>query len=171
LLGEIPVVGEFLFHTKRATEDENELILLASPEIVRAMDAEQVPPLPGHYVTHPDDIDFYKLNRIEGNPDLGHYQLLPFGNGQGPAHDVGHNFYNPANADGQISPMATGAAPAGQTPMYGQPTSPVYPAGAHPAPNYGPQPIPQTYPNGQPITQTSGQMQNRVPTRTRTAGR
>lgn len=102
LLGEIPIVGEFLFHTKRATEDENELILLATPEIVRAMDADQVPPLPGHYVTHPDDFDFFKYNRIEGNPDLGHYQLLPFGNGQGPAHDVGHNFYNPNPADGRV---------------------------------------------------------------------
>jgi len=164
LLGEIPIVGNFLFHTKRATEDENELILLATPEIVRAMDAEQVPPLPGHYVTHPDDIDFYKLNRIEGQPDLGHYQLLPFGNGQGPAHDVGHNFYNPANAETQISPQATGGAagPGGNMQMYSQPGVPMYPSGAGPTP----QPVPQTYTNARPITQTSGQMQNRLPTRT-----
>ena len=161
LLGEIPVIGNFLFHTKRATEDENELILLATPEIVRAMDAEQVPPLPGHYVTHPDDIDFFKLNRIEGQPDLGHYQLLPFGNGQGPAHDVGHNFYNPANAENQISPQATGGGPGGNMQMYSQPGVPMYPSGTGPTP----QPVPQMYPNGQPISQTSGQMPNRVPTR------
>lgn len=153
LLGEIPVVGELLFHTKRATEDENELIMLATPEIVRAMDAEQVPPLPGHYVTHPDDHDFYKYNRIEGNPDLGHYQLLPYGNGQGPAHDVGHNFYNPVNADAQISPQATG----GGMQMFSQPNVPVY---------QSPQPIPQVGSNGQPISQTSGQMPPRMPART-----
>lgn len=174
LLGEIPIVGEFLFHTKRATEDENELIMIATPEIVRAMDAEQVPPLPGHYVTHPDDVDFYRLNRIEGNPDLGHYQLLPFGNGQGPAHDVGHNFYNPANAEGQISPQATGGGSiqGGQMQMQSQPNTPMYSSpGQGMAPGYGPQPVPQVYPNGQPITQTSGQMPPRMPSRTRTAGR
>ena len=172
LLGEIPIVGEFLFHTKRATEDENELIMIATPEIVRAMDAEQVPPLPGHYVTHPDDTDFYRLNRIEGNPDLGHYQLLPFGNGQGPAHDVGHNFYNPTNAERQISPQATGggAVQGGQMQIQSQPYTPMYPSSQGVAPGYGPQPVPQAYPNGQPITQTSGQMQQRVPSRIRTAG-
>lgn len=173
LLGEIPIIGEFLFHTKRATEDENELIMIATPEIVRAMDAEQVPPLPGHYVTHPDDIDFYRLNRIEGNPDLGHYQLLPFGNGQGPAHDVGHNFYNPANPNAQISPQATGggSVQGGQMQMQSQPNTPMYPSGQGMAPSYGPQPVPQGYSNGQPISQTSGQMPQRVPSRARTATR
>jgi pilus assembly protein CpaC len=161
LLGEIPIVGKFIFQTKRASEGENELIMLATPEIVRPMDAEQVPPLPGHYVTHPDDIDFYKLNRIEGNPDLGHYQLLPFGNGQGPAHDVGHNFYNPQSTGGQISPQATGS---GGGPMYNQ-SAPMYPG---PQPTYGPdpnpvpQPISQAYPRGQSIRQASGQMQPRT---------
>lgn len=159
LLGEIPIVGEYLFHTKRATEDENELIMLATPEIVRAMDAEQVPPLPGHYVTHPDDFDFYKYNRIEGNPDLGHYQLLPFGNGQGPAHDVGHNFYNPAPGDHQLSPAGSGyGAPAGTAPMQmqSQPTIPTYPT-----PNYSTGA--RVAPEPTPIQQTSG----RVPTRRR----
>jgi pilus assembly protein CpaC len=108
LLGEVPVLGTLLFHSKKATEDEKELLIVVTPEIVRPLDADQTPPLPGWYVTHPDDIDFYKLNRTEGNPDLGHYQLLPFGNGQGYAQDVGYNFYNPAPADGQMSPMATG---------------------------------------------------------------
>lgn len=145
LLGEIPLVGELLFHTKRATEDENELIMLATPEIVRAMDAEQVPPLPGHYVTHPTDHEFYKYNRIEGNPDLGHYQLLPFGNGQGPAHDVGHNFYNPQPADSQLTPAGTGyGVPAGSAPMQlqSQPGVPAYQTGARVAPE--PTPIQQT---------------------------
>lgn len=108
LLGEVPIVGSLLFHSKKATEDEKELLIVVTPEIMRPLDADQAPPLPGWYVTHPDDIDFYKLNRTEGNPDLGHYQLLPFGNGQGYAQDVGYNYYNPAPADGQMSPMVTG---------------------------------------------------------------
>jgi pilus assembly protein CpaC len=108
LLGEIPVVGTFFFHSKKTTEDEKELLIVVTPEIVRPVDADQQPPLPGWYVTHPDDIDFYKLNRTEGNPDLGHYQLLPFGNGQGYAQNVGFNLFNPGPSDGQMSPMANG---------------------------------------------------------------
>ncbi|MEZ5944276.1 MAG: pilus assembly protein N-terminal domain-containing protein [Planctomycetaceae bacterium] len=103
-LGEIPIVGQYVFNSKRATEDESELLIIVTPEIVRAMDPDQVPPLPGWYATHPDDIDFYRNNRIEGNPDLGHYQLLPYGNGQGVGEDVGYNFFNPAPQGGPIQP-------------------------------------------------------------------
>ncbi len=107
LLGEIPIIGNFFFHSRRTTEDEKELLIVVTPELVRPADADQTPPLPGWYVTHPDDVDFYKLNRTEGNPDLGHYQLLPFGNGQGYAQNVGYNIYNPRPADGQLSPAVT----------------------------------------------------------------
>lgn len=109
-LGEIPIVGSWLFNTKKATEDENELLIIVTPEIVRPMDADQVPPLPGWYSPHPNDYDFYKYNRIEGNPDLANYQLLPYGNGQGYAQDVGYNFFNPTPTDGQIAPAPTGGA-------------------------------------------------------------
>ena len=141
LLGEIPLIGDYLFNTKKATEDENELLIIVTPEIVRPVDADQAPPLPGWYVTHPDDFDLYRYNRTEGNPDLGHYQLLPFGNGQGPAQDVGYNFYNP--------PPAGGPSP-NQVPQGG------------PGPGFGPggpQPTPMVrrgYPS--PNTQTQTQM-------------
>ncbi|WP_437204907.1 pilus assembly protein N-terminal domain-containing protein [Planctomicrobium sp. SH664] len=115
-LGEIPILGTFLFHTKRATEDEKELLIIVTPEIVRAMDPDQVPPLPGWYATHPDDCDFYKYNRTEGNPDMGYYQLLPYGNGQGFGRDAGYNFFNPAPADGRIAPQPTGGAAPTQYP-------------------------------------------------------
>lgn len=117
-LGEIPYIGNYIFNTKQATEDETEILIIVTPEIVRPMDADQTPPLPGWYVTHPDDIDFYRHNRIEGNPDLGNYQLLPFGNGQGHGQDVGFNFYNPPPASEQIAP-ANGSIPTGVP--YGQP--------------------------------------------------
>lgn len=176
LLGEIPVIGEFLFHTKRATEDENELIMLATPELVRAMDAEQVPPLPGHYVTHPDDYDFFRYNRIEGNPDLGYYQLLPYGNGQGPAQDVGHNFFNPAQQGGQIAPQATGGYAPGSntTPMYSQPQLPVYqsPPPVYQGVQLSPTPAPtqiSTTPRSQAISRPAGRVPSRFPSRSSTS--
>ena len=104
LISEIPIVGQYLFHSKQATEDENEILIIVTPEIVRPMDPEQVPPLPGWYATHPNDIDFYKYNRTEGNPDMGNYQLLPYGNGQGYGQDVGYNFYQPAPNGPQLTP-------------------------------------------------------------------
>ncbi|TWT56822.1 putative type II secretion system protein D precursor [Thalassoglobus neptunius] len=96
LLGELPVLGNYLFNAKQATEDENEVLIIVTPEIVRPMDPDQVPPLPGWYVTHPNDHDLYKYNRIEGNPDMGNYEILPYGNGQGYGQDVGYNFYQPS---------------------------------------------------------------------------
>lgn len=149
-LGEIPVIGNFLFHAKQATEDENELLIIVTPEIVRPMDADQVPPLPGWYVTHPDDIDFYKYNRTEGNPDMGHYHLLPYGNGHGVGDDVGYNFYNPQPANGLEPGTYQGQQgqlmqpqyqqqyqPQYQQPQY-QPVQPQYQNG----PTYQPQPTP-----------------------------
>src|SRR5690606_32801292 len=70
-------------------------LIIVTPEIVRPMDPDQVPPMPGWYVTHPNDYDLYKYNRIEGNPDLGNYELLPYGNGQGYGQDVGFSVYEP----------------------------------------------------------------------------
>jgi pilus assembly protein CpaC len=130
LLGELPIVGTSLFSSKRATEDEKEMLILLTPEFGRAMDPEEVPPLPGWYVTHPDDFDFCKFNRIEGNPDLGDYRLLPFGNGQGYAENRGYNIHNPAPADGQYMPQGTGAAQWGQTvqPPIGNYNSPFPPS-------------------------------------------
>jgi pilus assembly protein CpaC len=67
-LGDAPVVGP-LFSGKRSLQEETELLILVTPEIVRPMDAEQVPPLPGHEVTVPNNCEFYKLGRTEGCPD------------------------------------------------------------------------------------------------------
>jgi pilus assembly protein CpaC len=147
-LGEVPVVGAFLFNTKQATEDENEMLIIVTPELVRPMDADQVPPLPGWYSTHPNDCDLYKYNRIEGNPDLGYYELLPYGNGQGYGQDTGYNLFNPQPTDGGLAPLPTGAA---QGP---------FPNGTYSAPSGLPanaaggefqqQGYPQTMPQGSP---------------------
>ncbi|MCA9030422.1 MAG: type II and III secretion system protein, partial [Planctomycetaceae bacterium] len=148
-LGEIPIVGQYVFNSKRATEDESELLIIVTPEIVRAMDPDQVPPLPGWYATHPDDIDFYRNNRIEGNPDLGHYQLLPYGNGQGVGEDVGYNFFNPAPQGGPIQPGRYGDGMTYPQDQYQQPNG-GGPIQMMPQQYYGqpgPTPTP-AYPNG-----------------------
>jgi pilus assembly protein CpaC len=146
LLGELPGIGSYLFNAKRATEDEIELVIIVTPEIVRAMDADQVPPLPAFNTTHPDDIDFCRFNRIEGQPDNSSYQLLPYGNGNGMGQNVGYNFYQPNPASGELSPTANGGmAPApgpyggaqGQ-PAYGAPMQAPYGGNPGYAPNYGP---------------------------------
>ena len=102
LLGELPLVGKVLFNRKQATEDEKELLIIVTPEIVRAMDPEDVPPMPGFYVTHPDDFDLFHYNRTEGNPDLGHYRLMPIGRAEGYGRDQGYSAAAPPTAQGGI---------------------------------------------------------------------
>ena len=184
LLGEIPIVGSYLFNSKQATEDETELLIVVTPEIVRPMDPEEVPPLPGFYVTHPDDFDFYKFNRTEGNPDLSHYRLLPYGNGNGYGENVGFGFHNPQygncrypdsgmidggsiGGEGYPPPsMGNGYAPGpGMQPTYQQQPNIPYqqPMNTMPA---GPQPTPSmgAFNQGQPqwpnVQQVGGYQRN-----------
>lgn len=117
LLGELPYVGAKLFSGKRSTEDQTELLILVSPEIIRPMDADEVPPMPNYYVTHPDDIDLYHLARTEGNPDTEVYQVPPFGHGSGHAVPVGYRLHNPAPASPMYAPVPTGAFGGGQPAM------------------------------------------------------
>ena len=113
-LGELPIIGSKLFAGKRSTEDQSELLILVSPEIVRPMDADEVPPMPNYYVTHPDDFDLYHLGRTEGNPDTEVYQVPPYGRGAGHAVPVGYRLFNPAPASPMYSPVPTGGVGGGQ---------------------------------------------------------
>ena len=113
LLGEIPFFGPILFNTKRSTEDELELLVLVTPEIVRAMDPDQVPPMPGYYVTHPNDRELYRYAMTEGAPDLEVYQLAPYGNKVGRPDAVGFNVYNPSHATPQNGPIPQANQPNG----------------------------------------------------------
>ncbi|MBX3437930.1 MAG: pilus assembly protein N-terminal domain-containing protein [Planctomycetaceae bacterium] len=149
LLSEIPLVGRHLFSTRQATEDETEMLIVVTPEIVRPMDPEEVPPMPGFYVTHPDDIDFCKLNRTEGTPDLGHYRLLPYGNGNGYGENVGFGYHNPDYGSYRNYPPTFDSG-AGYAPMSSPPPGQQHesiPRGPGPAQeNYVPQapPLPQS---------------------------
>ena len=107
LLGELPFIGGKLFNGKEASEGQTELLILVSPEIVRPMDAEEVPPLPNYYVTPPDDIDLYEYARTEGNPDTQVYQVPPYGYGTGHAVPVGYRLFAPPPVVAAPSPTQT----------------------------------------------------------------
>ena len=94
-LGELPYIGPRLFNAKEATMGETELLFLVTPEIVRPMEQDEVPPVPGFYVTHPNDYELYKYAMTEGAPDQGVYQLAPYGWGPGMGTEIGYRPYNP----------------------------------------------------------------------------
>lgn len=156
LLGEIPKLGPLLFSAKQATQDETELLVLVTPEIVRPMEPDEVPPVPGFYVTHPSDFELYKLGMTEGVPNEGVYQLAPYGNGAGTGMEVGYSHFNPAPASPMYSPVPTNPygghsvpvpanrsapPPAG---MRNPPPSQYYPVPRSTAPEYAPQPVPRS---------------------------
>ena len=59
------------------------------------MEQVEVPPMPGHYVTHPNDYELYHYAMTEGAPDEGVYQLAPYGWGPGMGTEIGYRPYNP----------------------------------------------------------------------------
>ncbi len=148
-LGHIPKIGPLLFANKTSTMDETELLILVTPEIVRPMDAHEVPPVPGFEVTPPNDHEFWKYNMTEGLPDTGHYQLPPYGSGA-VGTNVGYQHFNPGPANSLYSPVPTGNG------GYSAPNSPSMVPSAPPmeaAPNFGVQnqgPIPPSPTVGQP---------------------
>ncbi|MBX3411834.1 MAG: pilus assembly protein N-terminal domain-containing protein [Pirellulales bacterium] len=96
-LGEIPYLG-VLFSHKRDEINEIELLVLVTPEIVSAMDAEQVPcGGPGMNSCPPSDCQFYLQNKIEvqccpDNP-CGHcQQCCPKSNPPSAGAGIGYPF-------------------------------------------------------------------------------
>ncbi len=116
VLGDIPKIGPLLFSSKTSTQEENELLILVTPEIVRPMDAHEVAPVPGFEVTRPQCDEFYKYNRLEGQPDTGYYHLPPYGSGS-VGTNVDYQHFNPGPAASQYSPVPTG--PNGSGPLHG----------------------------------------------------
>ncbi|MCA9050256.1 MAG: pilus assembly protein N-terminal domain-containing protein [Planctomycetaceae bacterium] len=160
LLGDIPYIGSRLFHSKDATEDEVELLVLVSPEIVRPMEPDEVPPLPNFYVTHPNDHDLWHLARTEGNPDQTVYQVQPYGTGA--THGVPSDYHlESASAVPQYTQGGMNGAPAGG----GYPMGGGYPAGNGQQFNATPAPQPETMlpppgPQGVPGPGYGGQYQS-----------
>ncbi len=137
--GDIPKVGPLLFSSKRSTQEENELLILITPEIVRPMDAHEVPPMPGFEVTHPMDHEFYKHNMTEGMPDPTYSQLPPYGSGS-VGTNVGYQHFNPGPANSMYSPQPTNPNGTGFTSP--TPTPNGMPSGPATAVPMGPTPPP-----------------------------
>jgi pilus assembly protein CpaC len=141
--GDAPIVGP-LFSGKRSLQEETELLILVTPELVRPMDADEVPPVPGHDVTTPNNCEFFKLGKTEGCPDPNVYQSAPCGSGQPAGVPLGFQMYN--------------AAPANSAPVPTAPT-PVTPQGSPaPAPPAGAQY--RSWPRSTPVNAPLGSLQS-----------
>jgi pilus assembly protein CpaC len=64
-LGDLPYLGP-LFSNTSHQRVEKELLVLVTPYLVRPLNPEQLPPLPGCEIQEPNDLEFFFLNRIEG---------------------------------------------------------------------------------------------------------
>ncbi len=62
--GDLPVLG-YLAGRNRTTADEQELVILITPELVHPLEACQTPQLPGADTFEPGDVEFYLANRLE----------------------------------------------------------------------------------------------------------
>ena len=63
-LGDIPMLGT-LFTSKEYQQKESELVIIVTPRLVRPMNADEVPPLPGENREKGlSDADFFLLNRL-----------------------------------------------------------------------------------------------------------
>ncbi|MEY4177683.1 MAG: Type secretion system protein precursor [Planctomycetota bacterium] len=64
-LGDLPYLGP-LFSNTSHQRVEKELLVLVTPYLVRPLNPEQLPGLPGCEIQEPNDLEFFFLNRIEG---------------------------------------------------------------------------------------------------------
>ena len=64
VLGEVPVLGA-LFRSSNFQKNETELIVIATPHLVKPLDRTKQP-LPTDQYIEPDDLEFYLLGQLEG---------------------------------------------------------------------------------------------------------
>jgi pilus assembly protein CpaC len=64
VLGEVPVLGA-LFRSSNFQKNETELVIIATPHLVKPLDMTKQP-LPTDQYIEPDDIDFYLMGTLEG---------------------------------------------------------------------------------------------------------
>lgn len=146
LLSRLPLIGRSLFQNKHATEEEVEMLVLVTPEIVRPMEPDEVPPLPGDFITQPNDHDLFKHGRTEGPPDSSVYQRWTFGSGQIPGIPMGYSFSDTGASRHIVTqPSPPVVQPSGTNPPnYVAPPLQLHPQPDHSIPAYQPQQPPQT---------------------------
>ena len=67
--GDLPFLQRIIGR-RSVTRNENELIILVTPELIHPLEPEEVPPLPGFDVTEPTNAQFYLHGDLEGNPTM-----------------------------------------------------------------------------------------------------
>jgi pilus assembly protein CpaC len=138
-LSDIPWVGA-AFRTVQEENNEVELLVLVTPELVAPLEAHEVPPCgPGQFTTSPDDVDLYWRGYIEvPRTDNFSAQIPPSACGPGGCPGGPNVAYGYAPGDMQGQPMSHGAAMQGQPMPAGMPVPPVVesePVGAGSNPN------------------------------------
>jgi pilus assembly protein CpaC len=66
-IGDVPVLGA-LFRSVEYRRRVTELVILVTPEIIAPLDPDQVSPVPGQFITAPNDYELYTLGLLEGEP-------------------------------------------------------------------------------------------------------
>ena len=66
-IGDVPVLGA-LFSSTEFQRNQTELVILVTPELVSAMNPDQVGPVPGQFMTDPSDYELFGLGMLEGKP-------------------------------------------------------------------------------------------------------
>lgn len=69
-LGELPVLGA-LFSSTMYQSNESELVVLVTPELVSALNPDQVTHVPGADHIAPNDWEFYGLGQLDGQGEAG----------------------------------------------------------------------------------------------------
>jgi len=146
--GDIPYVGPRVFQSKNASEIETELLVLVSPEIVRPMEPDEVPPVPGYNTTHPSDAQFWHRGQTEGPPDNQVYQISPYGSGSMHGVPQGYSLYNPGVNHGGYTPgPGLGAGAVMSSNGFSQAPQQSFQGGLQPQPDYSLPPA-MPYPSG-----------------------
>ncbi|HOB75037.1 MAG TPA: pilus assembly protein N-terminal domain-containing protein [Phycisphaerae bacterium] len=66
-LGDVPVLGA-LFSSVEFQKEMTELVVLVTPELVSALQPDQVDPVPGQSMRDPNDWELFGLGMLEGQP-------------------------------------------------------------------------------------------------------
>lgn len=69
LLGDIPILGA-LFRSRSFQKAETELVIIATPHLIKPLDMAKQP-LPTDFYIEPNDADFYIMGKMEGQPTPG----------------------------------------------------------------------------------------------------
>jgi Flp pilus assembly secretin CpaC len=66
-LGDVPVLGA-MFSSVEFRKNETELVILVTPELVSALQPDQVNSVPGEHLRDPNDWELFGLGILEGKP-------------------------------------------------------------------------------------------------------